>query len=91
MFHVLTLKYLQPLEVIDQTRPAHVAWLKDEVATGRIVLAGRQEDQSGGVLITGDISAEEAQHIIDSDPYQQAGLVRYERLGFNGAFRAPGL
>jgi len=91
VFHVLTLAYLQPLDVIDQTRPAHVAWLKEEVAAGRIVLAGRQESQTGGVLITGDITAEEAQDVISRDPYQQAGLVRYERLGFNGAFRAPGL
>jgi uncharacterized protein len=91
VFHVLTLAYLQPLDVIDQTRPAHVAWLKEEVAAGRIVLAGRQESQTGGVLITGDITAEEAQDVIARDPYQQAGLVRYERLGFNGAFRAPGL
>jgi uncharacterized protein YciI len=91
VFHVLTLTYLQPLDVIDQTRPAHVAWLKEHVAAGRIVLAGRQESEAGGVLITGDISAEEAQTIVDSDPYQQAGLVRYERLAFNGAFRAPGL
>lgn len=91
MFHVLTLTYTQPLDVIDQTRPAHVEWLKEEVAGGRIVLAGRQESQTGGVLITGDINAEEAQELIDRDPYQQAGLVRYERLPFNGAFRAPGL
>jgi uncharacterized protein YciI len=91
VFHVLTLTYLQPLEVMDQTRPAHIEWLKGEVAAGRIVLAGRQESQTGGVLITGDIGADAAQDIIDRDPYQQAGLVRYERLAFNGAFRAPGL
>jgi uncharacterized protein len=54
VFHVLTLTYLQPLDVIEQTRAAHVEWLKDEVAAGRIVLAGRQESQGGGVLITGD-------------------------------------
>jgi uncharacterized protein len=91
VFHVLTLTYLQPLNIMDQTRPAHIEWLKGEVAAGRIVLAGRQESQTGGVLITGDIGAEAAQDIIDRDPYQQAGLVRYERLAFNGAFRAPGL
>lgn len=91
MFHVLTLTYLQPLDVIEGTRPAHLAWLKDEVEAGRIVLAGRQESQQGGVLITADISAEEAEAVIAADPYQQAGLVRYERLAFNGAFRVPGL
>ncbi len=91
VFHVLTLAYLQPLDVIEQTRPAHLQWLADEIAAGRLVLAGRQESGAGGVLVTGDISAEEAQDLIEHDPYQRAGLVRYERLAFNGAFRAPGL
>ena len=91
VFHVLRLTYDQPLDVIEQTRPAHAAWLKQEIAAGRLILAGRQEDQSGGVLITGDISSDEAENVIASDPYQQAGLVQYQRLSFNGAFRAPGL
>lgn len=91
VFHVLRLTYDQPLDVIEQTRPAHAAWLKEEIAAGRLILAGRQEDQSGGVLITGDISSDEAENVIASDPYQQGGLVHYQRLSFNGAFRAPGL
>jgi uncharacterized protein YciI len=91
VFHVLTLTYLKPLDVVDQTRPAHVAWLNDEVAAGRILLAGRQESQTGGVLITGDISVEDAQALTEADPYSQAGLVSYERVSFNGSIRAPGL
>ena len=90
MFHVLTSTYLQPPEV-EQTRPAHLEWLKNEVAAGRIVSAGRLDDQTGAVLITGDISAEDAQDIVDRDPYTAAGAARYERTSFNGAFRAPGL
>jgi len=88
---VLTLTYLQPLEVIDKTRPEHLAWLQQEVEDGTVLLAGRLQDQSGSVLITADISADEAENLMAADPYQQAGLVRYERIGFNGAFRAPGL
>jgi uncharacterized protein YciI len=91
VFHVLSITYLQPLDVIDHTRPAHLAWLQAEVDAGRILLAGRVEDLSGAVLITGDVSTEQAQAIIESDPYTQAGLVRYERTGFNAGFRAPGL
>ncbi len=91
MFHVLTINYDKPIEVIDQTRPAHLEWLADEVAAGRLLLAGRQESGAGGVLITGDISAEDAQDIIDRDPYTIAGVVSYERLSFNGGIRAPGL
>ena len=91
MFHVLKINYDKPIEVVDQTRPAHLEWLNDEVAAGRILLAGRQESGAGGVLITGDISAEDAQDIIDRDPYTLAGVVSYERLSFNGGIRAPGL
>lgn len=91
MFHVLKSTYLQPPEVVNQTRPAHLEWLKKEVSAGRIVLAGRQEDESGAVLITGDIDVEAAQNIVDRDPYTAAGVAHYERVSFNGAFRAPGL
>lgn len=91
MFHVLKSTYLQPPDVVNQTRPAHLEWLKNEVSAGRIVLAGRLEDESGAVLITGDIDADGAQDIVDRDPYTAAGVARYERLSFNGAFRGPGL
>lgn len=91
MFHVLTINYDKPLDVIDRTRPAHLAWLADEVAAGRILLAGRQEAGAGGVLITGDISAEQAQDIIDRDPYTLAGVVSYQRVSFNAGIKAPGL
>ena len=47
--------------------------------------------RAGGVLITGDISTEDAQDIIDRDPYTLAGVVSYKRLSFNGGIRAPGL
>ena len=91
VFHILKSTYLQPPDIVEQTRPAHLEWLKDEVAAGRIVLAGRLDDQTGAVLITGDISAEDAQDIVDRDPYTQAEVARYDRVSFRGAFRAPGL
>lgn len=91
MFHVLRLTYLQPVEVVDQTRPAHLAWLNEAIDDGRLILAGRLDDQSGAVLVTGDIGADVAEDLMATDPYQQAGLVRYERTGFNAGFRAPGL
>ncbi|MGV0607433.1 YciI family protein [Mycolicibacterium sp. XJ1904] len=91
MFHVLKSTYLQPPEVVNETRPAHLEWLKGEVSAGRIVLAGRLDDESGAVLITGDMDTEQAQDVVDRDPYTAAGVARYERLAFNGAFRATGL
>jgi uncharacterized protein len=91
VFHVLTLTYLQPTDVIAQTRPAHLDWIEREVERGRLILTGRLESQTGGVLITGDISIEDAESLIAHDPYHLAGLVRYDRVGFTGGARAPGL
>lgn len=91
MFHILTITYLQPPEVIEGTRPAHLQWLTDEVAAGRILLAGRLESQQGAVLIAGDMSAEQADAVAAADPYTQAGVARYDRVSFTAGFRAPGL
>ena len=91
MFHVLALTYVRPLDVVDQTRPAHLEWIDGEIASGRLILAGRQESGAGGVLVTGDITVEEADDLIANDPYQLAGLVDYERVSFNAGKRAPGL
>lgn len=91
VFHVLTLTYVQPLDVVDQSRPAHLEWLTKEVDAGRILLAGRVESQTGAILVTGDLSAEEADALAAADPYTQAGVVSYARTSFNAGFRAPGL
>ena len=91
MFHVLRSTYLQPPDIVEQTRPAHLEWLNGEVAAGRILLAGRLEDGSGAVLVTGDMTDEDVQDIVDRDPYTPAGAARYGRVSFNGAFRAPGI
>jgi uncharacterized protein YciI len=91
VFHVLKSTYLQPPDVVEQTRPAHLEFLKAEIDAGRLLLAGRQEDGSGGMLITTDMSSDDADDIVERDPYTLAGAARYERFSFNGAVRGPGL
>jgi uncharacterized protein YciI len=91
VFHVLKSTYVRSPDVVEQTRPAHLEFLQAEIDAGRLLLAGRQEDGSGGMLVTSDMSPEAAQDIVDRDPYTGAGVARYERTSFNGAYRAPGL
>lgn len=91
MIHVLKSTYQQSSGVVEQTRPAHLEFLEEEIAAGRLLLAGRQEDGSGGMLITGDIDAADADAMVARDPYTRAGVANYERTSFNGAYRAPGL
>jgi hypothetical protein len=56
-----------------------------------LILTGRLESATGGVLITSDVSTAVAEDIMVRDPYQVQGLVRYDRVGFTGGRRAPGL
>ena len=55
MFHVLSLTYTQPIEIVDKVRPAHIEWIEQQIAAGRMLLAGRKESATGGVLITTDL------------------------------------
>ncbi|MUL79217.1 YciI family protein [Mycolicibacterium sp. CBMA 226] len=91
MFHVLNITYTQPLDVVDQARPAHLEWLGNLVNERRILLAGRLESQAGAVLIASDMTAEEADALTAGDPYVHAGVATYERVSFNAGFRADGL
>ncbi len=91
MIHVLKSTYLHAPDVVAKTRPAHLEFLEAEIAAGRLLLAGRQEDGSGGVLVTTDIGTDEADDLIARDPYTAAGAANYERTSFNTAVRAPGL
>jgi uncharacterized protein YciI len=88
---VLTSTYLQPPDVVAQSRPAHLEFLAREVAAGRLLLGGRQESGAGGVLVTGEISAEDVQSIIDRDPYTQASVASYDVVSFTAAVRSPSL
>jgi uncharacterized protein len=88
MYHVLQLTYTQPLDVVDGVRPAHLEWLDSEIAAGNLLISGRNEAGTGGVLVTGDISAHDAEALIAADPYTAAGVAEYTRIGFNAGRKA---
>ena len=90
MFHVLTITYLQPPDVVDQTRPAHLEFLKDEVDAGRVLLAAGTSGRCRRHRRYRDVGRG-ARTSSTRDPYTPAGVVRYDRVSFTGAFRAPGL
>ncbi|MCV7194816.1 YciI family protein [Mycolicibacterium brumae] len=91
MHHVLTITYTQPIEVVDQTRPAHIDWVKAQIDAGKLLLAGRQETGAGGILVTSDIEPADVEAMIATDPYLLAGVAEYDRVGFNAGLRGPGL
>jgi uncharacterized protein YciI len=70
-------------------RPAHVGWLKESLATGRLVTAGRQPETGGVLIALGELAEVEAWW--EQDPYRLAGVATARFIEFTPSMAAPGL
>ena len=89
--YVLLVRYLAPLERIDELRPAHVAYLEKHYADGRFLLSGRQRPPVGGVILAADVDRAELDRIIATDPYVTEGVAEYEVVEFGPTMVADSL
>jgi uncharacterized protein YciI len=90
MFIVL-LTYKADLAELDKHLDAHRDWLREGVASGRLMVAGRLVPRTGGALFVRAADKAEAQAWIDTDPFAVAGLADYQLLEFDPTVIAPGL
>ncbi|MFZ3484566.1 YciI family protein [Sphingomonas sp. 3-13AW] len=82
---VLTLlTYVKPIEEIDALRPRHLEWISARIAAGEVLLAGRRDSASGGVLLYRG-SADAVEAIARTDPYITEGAATLEVVGFTAA------
>ncbi len=72
-FHVLLIPKAPP-EVTAQHRPAHLEYVRNLIRSGRIVIAGRFKDGSGGFYVLEAKDLGEALSIVEEDPYKKAGV-----------------
>lgn len=72
-YFVLEYQYAD-LEARARTRQSHLAYLGGLHAEGRVVLGGPLADTSGAVVVYRADSAEEAQALVDADPYTAASV-----------------
>lgn len=91
MLHFLTLTYQAEPDVMAAHKVSHVTWLREQLDAGRVIIAGPLADAAGGVIVTADLSEEEVDALIATDPWIDAGLVTYDRVGFDGRYLTPGL
>lgn len=87
---IISLTYKVDLDVVDSHMPAHVAWLKEAMADGWLLVAGRKVPREGGILIgrgvREDIEAKAA-----ADPFVVNGVADVAITEFAPSFVAPGL
>ncbi len=75
------LTYVKPLDEVDVHRDAHVAWIKDAVDQGIMLLAGRRTPPTGGLLLfRGEADAVAA--VAATDPFVVNGVATVEIVPF---------
>lgn len=87
---VVSLHYKVDAAVIDAARPAHIEWLKQGLADGMLLAAGRKVPMTGGLLIArGTIDA--VRTWCATDPFAVQGLADYDFTEVAPSLFAPGL
>ncbi|MDT8760093.1 YciI family protein [Sphingomonas psychrotolerans] len=87
---VVLLSYKVELAEIDRLRPAHVEWLKQGLADGKLLVAGRKVPVTGGMFLArGDLEAVKAWAA--TDPFALEGAADYSFVEIAPSIIAPGL
>lgn len=78
---IISLTYTVPIDVLDQHLDDHRAWLDRGIADGWLLLAGRRQPRTGGILLArgerDDIAAKAA-----TDPFVLNGAASFELIEF---------
>lgn len=87
---LVLLTYKVDISEIDALRPAHVDWLKQGVADGRLLVAGRKVPVTGGFFMARG-ALDEVQAWAATDPFATAGAAAYDFIEVAPSILAPGL
>jgi uncharacterized protein YciI len=87
---LIELSYVVPAETITAHRAAHLDWLAAAKAEGRLLVSGRKQPVTGGILIVSGTLAE-AEAWAKTDPFAIEGLAEYRFLDIAVSMTAPGL
>ncbi len=90
MFLIL-LKYIRPLDQVEQHLEAHREYLRRRYADGSFLMSGRMEPRNGGVILAQASSREAAEAIMREDPFHTAGVAEYTLVEFHPTMTAPAL
>ena len=81
MFVVL-LKYLKPIEVVNEWVVSHREFLDTGYQSGLLLCSGPQNPRTGGVILSRAATREKLQDFFKNDPFQKEGVAEYQIIEF---------
>lgn len=86
---VVVIQYVRPLNEVDHHLEEHRAWLRDGYRRERLIASGPLQPRTGGVLVARAKDADEVRTMLSVDPFQRAGVARYQILEFEASMHDP--
>lgn len=80
---VILLRYLKPIEELEQYVAPHRAFLDECYARNLLVASGPQVPRNGGVIISHHPDREFIKKLFEQDPFYLHGLAEYQFIEFN--------
>lgn len=74
MLFAAIIDYTSDAAKITEVRPAHRAYLKELLDTGRLAVSGPFADDKAGLLVYNAETAEDAEALLRADPFAKAGV-----------------
>ena len=79
---IVSLHYIQPLEVVESHLQAHRAFLDRFYQQGVFIASGRKVPRNGGVILAKGVTRVELEGILDQDPFRAQGVADYQITEF---------
>jgi len=89
--YVIVVDFVRPLEEVDRVAPAHKAWLETLRAAGTLLVSGRRNPRTGGVILATAPSREAMDRLVEADPFHVAGVATHTVVEFQPSLAAHDL
>lgn len=79
---IFNLTYIQPITEVEKFLAEHICYLEKNYQANKFICSGRKVPRSGGIILCNCVSKEEAEKIIQKDPFYKEKIAQYEIIEF---------
>ena len=77
-YFVVTIEYIQSMDLVEKHTPAHRAFSAKLAERGLLMMSGPFNPRTGGMLILCADSIEAAVKLFDDDPFKKLDIAKYQ-------------
>ncbi len=79
---IFNLTYVKPISEVEKFLPAHINYLEEHYNSKDFICSGRKVPRTGGVILCNCNTKQDAEQIIERDPFFQKKIAQYEIVEF---------